>query len=291
MQTSIASSSFVAPALPAELCFDPVREQATRNGTPIEGRYWVVNPVNDKVIGIGKNIHRVENYNKMWTAMWDGLAASSLDLSEVSVQAHSVNDGAAMRATIDLPRHDFQPQLGEAAKMRISIVDSHDQSVRRTVKAMVLRLACLNGMLSVRESIGIAQRHTLFNDPEVVGSVASGWVGKLENDAYEMAKMRSIDVTEDSAIAFYRGNVARYNTASGVKTNEAMLERIIAIHRSYDLGNNAYRVYNTLTHLSTHIEASRRGGDAGRKQMRIEQDIEQVLRGPFARLLDEAAVH
>ena len=64
-----------------------------------------------------------------------------------------------------------------------------------------------------------------------------------------------------------------------------MLERIVAIHNSYDMGNNAYRVYNTLTHMSTHVDKARGDSDDGRKRLRIEQDIEAVIRGPFAALI------
>lgn len=280
------SPSFVFPSLPEALDFEPVREQATRKGVPVEGRYWVINPNTDAIIGDGRNVHKVENYKKMWNAMWEGLSASSLDLAGATVETRVIDNGAAMRATIDLPRHDFDKKLGEAAKMRIVVADSHDQSVKRKVQAMVLRLACLNGMLSVRENIGFSQRHTTFNDPEVIGSVASGWVHQLENEAAGMREMLSINVSFDTAIMFYRHNVARYRTASGWKFNERMLDRIVAIHRSYAMGDNAYRVYNTLTHLSTHVEQARGGADTGRKQLRIEQDIEQVVRGPFARLLE-----
>lgn len=281
-----STSSFVFPALPAALDFDPVREQATRNGMPVKGRYWVVNPLTDTVIGDGKSVHKVENFSKMWNAMWEGLSASTLDLGDAKVVSTIIGDGAAMRAVIELPRHDFTRQLGEAAKMRIVVADSHDQSVKRRVDAQVLRLACLNGMVAVRESIGFSQRHTTFNDPEIIGTVASGWVSQLESEAEGMQSMTKVAVNEDTAIMFYRHNVARYRTAAGWKFNERMLERIVAIHRSYQLGDNAYRVYNTLTHLSTHIEQARGEGDTGRKQLRIEQDIEQVVRGPFARLLN-----
>jgi hypothetical protein len=41
----------------------------------------------------------------------------------------------------------------------------------------------------------------------------------------------------------------------------------------------AYQVYNTLTHISTHVEAQRDGTEVERKRIRIEQDIESVIQG------------
>jgi len=152
------------PSLPADLDFQPIREQATRNGMPVTGRFWVVNPLNDSVLGDGRRVHNPQNYRTMWDSLWTGLSESVLDLSTVEVKAHSIENGAAMRAEIILPNHDFSGKLGEAAKMKIVIGDSHDQSVKRSVQAMILRLACLNGMIAVRENIGFSQKHTTFSD-------------------------------------------------------------------------------------------------------------------------------
>jgi hypothetical protein len=192
-----------------------------------------------------------------------------------------------MRAEIVLPNHNFEKRLGETAQMKIVIADSHDQTVRRQVKAMIMRLACLNGMISARENIGFAQKHTTMNDPELIGTIASGWLPKLEADADLMRDMVSIKIDKDTAVEFYRDHVAKYKTNTGlVKINEKMLERIVAIHNSYNMGNNAYRVYNTLTHMSTHVDKARGESDDGRKRLRIEQDIEAVIRGPFAALIN-----
>jgi len=277
------------PSLPADLDFQPIREQATRNGMPVEGRFWVVNPLNDSVIGDGRRVHNPQNYRTMWDSLWTGLSESVLDLSTVEVKARSIDNGAAMRAEIILPNHDFSGKLGEAAKMKIVIGDSHDQSVKRSVQAMILRLACLNGMIAVRENIGFSQKHTTFSDPQMIGQVASNWIPQLENEVDLMKQMTVVKVDVDTAVHFYREHVTKYRTATGWKFNEKMLERVMQIHNSYNMGHNAYRVYNTLTHISTHVETSREGADVGRKQLRIEQDMDAVLKGAFNDLLLQAA--
>ena len=58
------------------------------------------------------------------------------------------------------------------------------------------------------------------------------------------------------------------------------MERIIGIYDSYNtMQGTAYQVYNTLTHISTHVEAQRDGTEVERKRIRIEQDIESVIQG------------
>jgi len=37
--------------------------------------------------------------------------------------------------------------------------------------------------------------------------------------------------------------------------------------------------------MSTHVDKARGESDDGRKRLRIEQDIEAVIRGPFAELI------
>jgi hypothetical protein len=57
------------PELPAELNFDPVREKQVRNGVEVTGKYWVINPLTDAVIGDGKTVHNPQNFNRMWETL------------------------------------------------------------------------------------------------------------------------------------------------------------------------------------------------------------------------------
>ena len=268
------------PALPAHLDFDPVREPQMRNGIAIPNKYWTVNPLTDTVIGDGKSVHNPVNFRTVWDNMRTGLSLAKLDTSNVDVEFSSMNSGAAFSAKIILKQYDFAPKLGEPARMVMHVRDSHDQSVKMQISAMIYRLACLNGMIAPRERVGISQKHTTFYDPEVIGKVASQFPQKLEQDAEVMYRMQGVKVNRDVAIEFFRKNVATYITKTGAKINNKWLERIIGIYDSYNTMNGtAYQVYNTLTHISTHVEAQRDGTEVERKRIRIEQDIESVIQG------------
>jgi hypothetical protein len=275
------------PELPDFLNFDPVREKQMRNGLEVPGKYWVINPLTDTVIGDGKTVHNPQNFNKMWENLRQGLSLADLDTSEVSVKFHALNSGAAMSADIILKKYDFAQQLGEPAQMRMTIRDSHDQSIRRDVRAMIYRLACLNGMLSTKDSLGISQKHTTFNDPSVTGRVAAQFPIRLEEDAKYMASLRNIKVERWNAIEFFGQTVAVYATKTGIKVNKKLWEEAVGIYDNYrDMGSSAYRVYNTLTHMATHVEAKRDGTEVERKRIRIEQDIENIIKGnEFKRLI------
>jgi len=274
------------PELPAELNFDPVREKQVRNGREVPGKYWVINPLTDTVIGDGKTVHNPQNFNRMWENLREGLQVAGLDTSHIQVKFNALSSGAAMSADIILKNYDFEKQLGEAAQMRMTVRDSHDQSVRRDVRAMIYRLACLNGMMSVKENLSIVQKHTTFNDAAIVGKVAAHFPERLEREASMMKAMRQIAVDRQAAIDFFRDHVAIYTTRTGTKVNNKFLEQTVGIYDNYSsIGNNAYRVYNVLTHLSTHVEALREGTEVERKRIRMEQEVDSIIHGDAFRNL------
>jgi hypothetical protein len=273
-----AALDTVLPALPQILDFDPVREPQIRNGVAIRNQYWVVNPNTDTVIGNGKSIHNPQNFSKVWDSFREGLLHSGLDTSEAEVKFNVIKEGAAMEAQIVLKRYQYEQVLGEPAKMTMSFRDSHDQSIRRQIRAMIYRLACLNGMIAPREAVGIVQKHTTYSDPDTVGKIASKFPDQLLKDAQVMRLMQGVKVQRADAIDFLERNVATYPTKTGTKVNKKWLDRIVGIHDSYNiLGENSYHLYNTLTHISTHVES--RTADVATKRIRIEQDIESVIRG------------
>jgi len=193
------------------------------------------------------------------------------------VEFSAIAEGAAFSAKIILNKYDFGKKLGEAAKMQMNVRDSHDQSVKRQVEAMIYRLACLNGMIAPRERVGISQKHTTYSDPETVGKVAANFPVQLEQQAEMMAQMRNVTVSRGQVISFFEKHVATYHTRTGSKVNKKWLDKIVGIYDNYaSIGDNAYRVYNTLTHISTHIEG-REGTDLERKRIRIETDIHAVM--------------
>jgi hypothetical protein len=267
----------ILPALPSHLNFTPQREPQIRNGVILADRFWVVNPATDSVIGDSKSVHKTENFSTLWDNLRHGIALSGLDTSNAEVKFDSMDNGAAFSARIILPKHDFTKALGEAAKMQMTIRDSHDQSVKRQVQAMIYRLACLNGMLAPRESIGIKQKHTVNADAETVGKVAADFPIRLEQQADDMRVMRQHKVERNAAISFFERHVATYFTKTGVKVNKKYLEQVVGIYDNYrEIGDNAYRVYNTLTHLSTHVQG-RKDTDLARKTIRMEQNIQDVI--------------
>ena len=285
-ESNLMDLDSILPPLDPAYDYTPVHEPQTRNGKPIENAFWVINPLTDDVIGSGKSVHRTANFTNFWDTFREGLLKAGVDTTGAEVKFNGTSNQSAMSASIIFKNYDFTKQLGEASHMMMTVRDSHDQSIKRSINAMIYRLACLNGMVAPRERLGFSEKHTTNADPETLAKVAADYPIRLEAEASIMQAMTRIKIERDIAIDFFRRNVATYKTKTGVKINEKMLERIVGIFDNYrSVGNNAYQVYNTLTHLSTHVDTLRVCTDVERKRIRIEQDIEGVIHGEeFQRL-------
>jgi len=88
--------------------------------------------------------------------------------------------------------------------------------------------------------------------------------------------MRDVSVSRGAAMMFYTEQIATTRTRTGPHLNKAMLNRIMGIHDSYNLGDNAYRLYNVLTHLSTHVESK---SCVTKKQLVMEDKISGIVKG------------
>ena len=282
-------------SLPAELDFEPVREPVVRTGRDgivrnVPNSFWIVNPVNDTVLTTSKKNHRTPNFSEMWESFREGLLASDVDTSHVKIKFNIAHNSAAYSADILFPKYDYQRIVGEATQMKMRIIDSHDSSFRRVMRAYIERLRCTNGMVGVGERLEFKNFHTVNSDPEKLGAVASDFPHRLENEAHLYKVMMGTRVTMTQAIDFARAEVATYQTATGIKINEKSVEEFARIWNQYSsLGDTGYRLYNVLTHIGTHV-TGREGTDLARKQIRIEDKVAEIVQRPAFRQLSGLAL-
>tara|TARA_B110000902_G_C13964211_1_gene458620 strand:- start:8 stop:430 length:423 start_codon:yes stop_codon:yes gene_type:complete len=137
------------------------------------------------------------------------------------------------------------------------------------------------------ENTSLSQLNTQGAEPERIGSVAAKWPEFLQQDARKMKQMQGVEVSRYDAIKFYSEHVASHKTRSGNVVNRAMLDRIMGIHDSYNgLNDTAYRVYNVLTHMSTHVESK---ACPTKKQLVMEDKIGTIVRGDAFKELAQIA--
>lgn len=283
------------PALPVELDFDPIREQVVRTGRDgiirtVPDSYWVVNPLTDEVMTTSKKQHNPVNFKHMWDSFREGVAHSGVDTSSIEIKFNVARNGAAFSADLVFKRYDYQRIVGEATQMKMRILDSHDMTLKRDIRCMLMRLACTNGMVTVGERLAVKQKHTTFSDPEKLGTIVAEYPNRLEHEAELYKTMMGTRISFDQAIDFARAEVATYRTSVGTKINEKTVEEFARIWHMYsEMGNTGYRLYNVLTHIGTHVNG-REGTDVARKQIRIEDRVADIVQGDrFQNLVGLAA--
>ncbi|HEY9816848.1 MAG TPA: DUF932 domain-containing protein [Candidatus Obscuribacterales bacterium] len=265
--------------LPEALNFTPVKEKQRRNGTVIEGKYWLINPNTDDVMGDCKGVYTPTNFSVLYDAYREGLELSGLDLSEIEITIRAFRGMAAMRADVVLKKYDYERIVGEPTQMRMKLINSHDLSFKYDVTAELMRLWCSNGCASIAESMSFVQKHTTYASPEKIGDAVRTWPSMLEGQAKLLSHMQTVPVSRDRAIGFLSDNVAFRKTKLGVEPNKKELTKLMDIWDSYKLGDNAYRLYNVLTHVSSHVEGRNESTDLTQKQVREEQRIEGIVSG------------
>ena len=284
-------NTMFADPMPEVLDFEPVLKPVIYNGQPVPDKMFVVRQDNDQPLAVVGSKHRPTNYRKLWEPLREGLAASDLDLTDATVQWHVVNNGAAMFADVTLKAYDFERIIGEPTSMKMRVLNSVNGSWKYDVSAMLMRLACLNGMSRVDQGTSAAFKHTVNTNPQRIGDVASQWPVLLESDGHFFNHMKRVKITTREVKDLF-STFCTSTTKVGTRVNKAWLGRMVQLWDNYSasIGQNGYAMYNALTHYGTHSDYSTshswHGGsahtraDVNAKLVRQEQTVTKFLRSP-----------
>jgi hypothetical protein len=242
---------------------------------------FVVRQDNDQPLAVVGSKHRPTNYRKLWEPLREGLIASDLDLTDATVKWHVVGNGAAMFADITLKAYDFEHIIGEPTSMKMRVLNSVNGSWKYDVSAMLMRLACLNGMSRVDQGTSASFKHTVNTNPEKIGEVASQWPILLESDGHFFNHMKKVEITSEEAKALF-SRFCTTTTKVESRVNKAWLGRMVTLWDNYSstIGQNGYALYNALTHYGTHSDKATSRGDVNAKLVRQEQSVTKFLRSP-----------
>ena len=274
-------NTMLTDQMPEVLDFEPVLKPVIYNGQPVPDKMFVVRQDNDQPLAVVGSKHRPTNYRKLWEPLREGLIASDLDLTDATVKWHVVGNGAAMFADITLKAYDFEHIIGEPTSMKMRVLNSVNGSWKYDVSAMLMRLACLNGMSRVDQGTSAAFKHTVNTNPQRIGDVASQWPILLESDGHFFNHMKKVEITSEEAKALF-SRFCTTTTKVESRVNKAWLGRMVTLWDNYSstIGQNGYALYNALTHYGTHSDKATSRGDVNAKLVRQEQSVTKFLRSP-----------
>ena len=270
-------------SMPDVLDFEPIVQPIIHDGVEVPASIGklVINSNTNAPMGVVKERARPTPYRMLWEPLVEGLEQSGLDLTDAEVNWSVVGNGEAMFADIILKAYDFERVLGEKTSLKMRVVNSVNGTLAYSVAAMLMRLACLNGMSRPDNQTSVKFKHTRSTDPEALGKVASQWPDMLENDAHLFNHMKTVKVSNDDAETLFNKLCITVLKGRKPQLNKAWHGRMFNLWNTYnmELGYNAYALYNALTHYATHIDAEKTRSDLSLKAIRQEQTINTFVKG------------
>ena len=265
------------PMLPEEANFTPIKKPfinpyaMNTQDRVIDDKHMWVHPDTNKLICVSGSKHKCTNFVDRYEPFRQRVEDSDMiDVSEVTGTPHLYNNGSVLEARFNLKKYDMQQILGEPAGIRMTYRDSHDQSCRSSISVEILRLACLNGMLSIANQTTISHKHTTFDNADSFSKKIREIMVNVYKEAELMRTMQHKHVSTDRAMEFLKDHVA---------SSKKDLERVEAIYNHYsNLGNTGYRMLQVVTHLSSHLtDRQQSSNNQFNTRLRNETRSEKIL--------------
>ena len=270
-------------ALPDTMNFPVGLEPIYHNGKelPKKDGQFVVNRRTNEPISIVGGQYVAHDYNHFWEPLIEGIEMSGIDLSKATVKFTNIRHGAAMKAVITIPNEDVSNIMGEAMALGIGVLNSLDGSLKYEVSVYNIRLACFNGLWRMAESTSAKFKHTVGTDPERIATVASTWPLELRQDTHAFKHMREVFIHPSIAEDFLSRKLCVTRTKRETKINKKWLNRMLALNDTYraTMGDNAWALYNAITHYGTHVDTDSIRGDVGQRAVRQEKEAQTLVRG------------
>ena len=201
------------------------------------------------------------------------LLQSGVSLKGLSRAAQIAPDGSKMILQYTLPEFTVHLGNGDETRFQILSYNSYVGSWSFTVRAGAIRMACLNGQVSVDDISMFKAKHTPSINPDHARRKMVLAIQQFHAEGERWARWKEQSVTNREALRTFAD-------AAGCKfvheNNDMTLMELFQHKNVYNnrslmymwnqytnheqpkLGSNEWAVYNALTHWSTHAPAGRK---------------------------------
>ena len=207
------------------------------------------------------------------------IARSNLNTDGMTRDIQYSHDGAKTVVSYRFPAHRIAVTEGDEMDLQINVLNSYDGSWKFMSLVGAYRLLCTNGQIIGDSFSSYYGKHTKSLDVDYA-------ISKLE-DSLEVY-LRNAELWKQypsSKISIYQANNVLLKLSNG---NDKMMELLNATYQKYvfEMGNNLWALFNTLTDWSSHAEVRNEANKASVVIGR-EQKVRAVL--PMLEALREAA--
>jgi hypothetical protein len=201
------------------------------------------------------------------------LLQSGVSLKGLSRTAQIAPDGSKMILQYTLPEFTVDLGNGDETRFQILFYNSYDGSWSFTVRAGAIRMACLNGQVSVDDISMFKAKHTPSINPDHARRKMVLAIQQFHAEGERWARWKEQSVTNREALRTFADaagckfvhenndmTLMELFQHKNVYSNRSLMYmwNQYTNHEQPKLGSNEWAVYNALTHWSTHAPAGRK---------------------------------
>jgi len=225
-------------------------------------RKAIVRKHDGALINIVSKNYRLLSNEEMFSGFLNGLVDTEFDMEGARARVRYANNGGRTLVDIRLPQHQIEVKIGDITELVIQVKNGYDGLWAFVSSLLGMRLWCLNGAVFPDRFGYINQKH---NQNLSVERAVDGILDRLEGWTHageEWSHMLKTPTTDDIAWRafltynklshFHAGQLTSpFEDHKLTSVPAKMMNRYLGYEKP-ELGENAYAVYNTITHHSTH---------------------------------------
>lgn len=177
-------------------------------------------------------------------------------LKDYETKVMTAGDGRRLYAEFTFKNNQLKNSVGDIFGYRLRLKNSFDRTLRAAFELGFLRLACLNGMVSLEKEFSATQKHSSRISVDFVADAVDKALASGPAALEIFDRMAAIALTDEQGINILR-NLEQVKALSGVMRSP-METLWLAPRRQEDKGRTLYNLFNAITeHLTHQVESER----------------------------------
>jgi len=221
----------------------------------------VVRTDTNDILGVHGSKYRVTSHSDVVNAVTDAVSGANLS-NDWTMTTDVYENGALLKGTIMFNDLVVEPEVGDFVRFDANFWNSYNGQWSIQIVAEGRRLFCLNGCSTPHSVAKTFKRHTgAINMEQESGKLEAALALFFEQKDIWQQYMKA-RVGHITAEKFLREQLCAYpmKTQLGeARYNERQSDRLYQqwLNESHNLGQNAWALYNTMTHWASHPDTSK----------------------------------
>jgi hypothetical protein len=258
------------------------------SGTPFVGKKMICRKDTGEGLGIVSKKYRTVTSEEQFSRFGEALERSNLDLTDATARVDFANGGARTMVRFTFPAVSLTVRDDDQSVLEIVTKNSYDGRWKFSVRGGAVRIACLNGQLFGDWLASYDEYHNQKLNVEHAADKVVEIVDGFADAEGRWNQMLRSPITDEKAwrvICKYSRNEAGFKAGLGAFRDAPRKTVATSMMEQYEtkerpsIGQNAFAVYNTLTHHATHA-ALRDGKAAISRDLRAKQ-VADVLASKY----------